>query len=75
MTTTENLQSDLLNFLAKAYRANKSLSFPRLRSQIREQIYSTGTKEQLDYLDQLDVMQFNRLASQAYDLQSGGFDL
>lgn len=75
MTTNENLQSDLLNLAAKTYRANKSLSFPQLRNRLRKQVYSTGTKEQLDYLDSLDVMQFNRLASQAYDLQFSGLDL
>jgi hypothetical protein len=75
MTTVENLQSDLLDLAAKAYRTNKGLSFPQLRSRIREQVYSTGTKEQLDYLDSLDIIQFNRLASLAYDLQSGGFEL
>jgi hypothetical protein len=75
MTTIENLQSDLLNLMAKTYRTTKSLSFPQLRTRVRGQIYSEGTKEQLDHLDSLDAMQFNRLASQAYDLQAGGFEL
>lgn len=71
----ENLQSDVLNLAAKAYRDSRSLTFPQLRIKLHNQLYSAGTKEQLDYLDSLDAITFNRLAAQAYDLQAGGFEL
>jgi hypothetical protein len=73
--TTANLQSDILNLAAKQYRSKPSLTFTQLRQRLYEDIYANGTNDLLQHLNSLDTLTFNRIASQAYDLQAGGFEL
>jgi hypothetical protein len=46
-----------------------------LRQRLYEDIYANGTNDLLQHLNSLDTLTFNRIASQAYDLQAGGFEL